>query len=119
MNLTRNESDVFQCRGIHNERSSNGDSPKLISSSKALLIILHLLFRFGVDKYFSGTFRSNVNRHAFQARQIPAPDLIVIDEVSALAHWAATRASMIFQSISAHDRIEFGQKPILVIGNLQ
>jgi hypothetical protein len=43
----------------------------------------------------------------------------IIDELSILTCWAANWASLTLQSISAHDRIEFKGKPILVAGDLR
>jgi superfamily I DNA and/or RNA helicase len=47
-----------------------------------------------------------------------AADLIIIDEVSMLTPWVANRASVALQSISGHERIEFGGKRILFVGDM-
>jgi hypothetical protein len=79
---------------------------------------LHSLFRLGIDKQFTGSFGSNIGRGTVQARHILAADMIVVDEVSMLTPWVAIRVSMTLQSISDHDRIEFGGKRILFVGDL-
>jgi hypothetical protein len=45
-------------------------------------------------------------------------DLIIIDEVSILTPWVASRVSLTLQSISEYERIQFGGKRILLVGDL-
>jgi hypothetical protein len=79
--------------------------------------VLHSLFRFGIDEQSRGGFRSNIGRDRPLARYILAADLIIIDEVSMLTPWVANRVSLTLQSISGQERIEFGGKWILFVGD--
>jgi hypothetical protein len=79
---------------------------------------LHSLFRLGIDEQFAGSFRSNIGCGTAQAGYILAADLIVIDEVSMLTSTVPNQVAMTLQSISDHDRIEFGGKRILFVGGL-
>jgi hypothetical protein len=76
------------------------------------------LFRLGIDEQSGVDFRSNIGRGSPLVWYIFAADLIIIDEVSMLAPWVANRISMTLQSISGHERIEFGGKRILFVGDL-
>jgi hypothetical protein len=78
---------------------------------------LHSLFRLGIDEQSRGDFRSNIGRGTPLARYILAADLIIIDEVSMLTPWVANRVSLTLQSISGYERIQFGGKRILFVGN--
>jgi hypothetical protein len=62
----------------------------------------HSLFRFGIHKCITGSFRSNIGRDALQARDILAADLVILDEVSVLTPWVPNRAPIIRQSISIY-----------------
>jgi hypothetical protein len=44
--------------------------------------------------------------------------LIIIDEVSMLTPWVANKVSLTLQSISGYERIRFGGKRILFVGDL-
>jgi hypothetical protein len=79
---------------------------------------LHSLFHLGIDEQFTGSFRSNIGRDTPLARHILAADLIIIDEISMLTPWVANRVSMTLQSISDEERIEFGGRRILFVGDL-
>jgi hypothetical protein len=68
---------------------------------------LHSLFRLGIGKQFTGSFRSNGGRDAPLAGHFLAADLIIVDEVSMLTLWMANRVCITLQSISGHGRIEF------------
>jgi hypothetical protein len=81
-------------------------------------ITLHSLFPLGIDEHSAGGFHSNVGRRTPLARYILDADLIIIDEVSMLTPWVANRVSMTLQSISIHDRIEFGGTWFLFVGDL-
>jgi MoxR-like ATPase len=79
---------------------------------------LHSLFRLGIDEQSLGGFRSNIGHGTPLARYVFAADLIIIDEVSMLAPWVANRVSLTLQSISGYERIQFGGKWILFVGDL-
>jgi hypothetical protein len=80
--------------------------------------ILHSLFHLGINEQSRGGFRSNIGRGTPLARYILAADLIIIDEVSILTFWVANRVSLTLQSISGCERIQFGGKRILFVGDL-
>jgi hypothetical protein len=86
--LQSDESGDFQCRGILDELSSNGSSPKLISSSKVLPGTLDSLVRLGIDKWSAARFLSNISRHALQQidfiERIDTPDILHNDIPSVL-----------------------------------
>jgi hypothetical protein len=79
---------------------------------------VHSLFRLGIDEQSLGGFRSNIGRGTPLARYVLAADLIIIDEGSILTPWVANRVSLTLQSISGYERIEFGGKRILFVGDL-
>jgi hypothetical protein len=79
---------------------------------------LHSLFRLGIDQQSQGGFRSNIGRGTPLARCILAADLVIIDEVSMLTPWVANRVSLTLRSISGYERIQFGRKRILFVGDL-
>jgi hypothetical protein len=76
------------------------------------------LFHLGIDEQFTGSFRSNIGRDTPVSRHIFAADLIIIDEVSMSTPWVTNRVPMTLRSISDQDKIEFGGKPILFVGDL-
>jgi hypothetical protein len=80
--------------------------------------ILHSLFRLGIDEQSRGGIRSNIGRGTPLDRYILAADLIIIDEISMLTPWVANRVSLTLQSISGYERIQFGGKLILFVGDL-
>jgi hypothetical protein len=79
---------------------------------------VHFLFRLGIDEQSRGGFRSNVGRGTPLARFILAAALIIIDEVSMLTPWVANKISLTLQSIYRYERIQFGGKLILFVGDL-
>jgi hypothetical protein len=79
---------------------------------------LHSLFRLGIDEQSTRSFRSNIGRGTLLAPHILAADLIVINEASIMTPLVVNRVSMTLQSISANNRIEFGGKQILFVGDL-
>jgi ATP-dependent exoDNAse (exonuclease V) alpha subunit len=79
---------------------------------------LHSLFRLGIDGQSGGCFRSNIGRGTPVAQYILTADLIIIDEISMLTPWVANRVSLTVQSISGYERIQFGGKRILFVGDL-
>jgi hypothetical protein len=80
---------------------------------------LHSLCRLSIDEEFTGSFRSNIGCDSFRARDIFTANLIIIDEVSMLRRLVVNRVLMTLQSISVHDRVEFGGKMILFVGDLR
>jgi hypothetical protein len=79
---------------------------------------LHSLFRLGIDEQSRGGFGSDIGRSTPLAEYILAADLIIIDEVSMLTPCIANRVSLTLQSISGYERIQFGGKWILFVGDL-
>jgi hypothetical protein len=79
---------------------------------------LHSLFRLGIDEQSRGGFRLNIGRGTPLARHILAGDLIIIDEMSMLTPWVANRVSLTLQSISGYERIQFGGKRTLFVGDM-
>jgi nucleoside-triphosphatase THEP1 len=79
---------------------------------------LHSLSRLGIDEQSRGGFRSNIGRGTPLARYILAADLIIIDEVLMLTPWVANRVSLTLHSICGYERIQFGGKRILFVGDL-
>jgi hypothetical protein len=65
-----------------------------------------------------GGFRPNIGRGTPLARYILAADLNMMDEASILTPWVANGVSMILQSLSGYERIQFGGKRILFVGDL-
>jgi hypothetical protein len=79
---------------------------------------LHSLFRLGINKQSRGGFRSNIGCDTPLTRYVLVADLIIIDEVSMLTPWVANRILLTLQSISGYERIQFGGKRILFVGDL-
>jgi hypothetical protein len=79
---------------------------------------LHSLFRLGIDEQSRGGVRSNIGRDTPLTRYILAADLIIINEVSMLTPWVANKVLLTLQSISGDERIQFGGKRILFVGDL-
>jgi hypothetical protein len=79
---------------------------------------LHSPFHLKIDEKSRGDFRSNIRHTTPLAQYILAAELILIDEGSILTPQIANRVSLNLQSISGDDRIEFGGKPILFVGDL-
>jgi hypothetical protein len=79
---------------------------------------LHSLFRLGMDEQSRGGVRSNIRRGTPLARDILAADLIIIYEVSMLTSWVANKVSLALQSTYGYERIQFGGKRILFVGDL-
>jgi DNA helicase HerA-like ATPase len=80
--------------------------------------IFHSLFRLGIDEQSRGVFCSNIGRDTPLGRYILASHLIIIDEVSMLTPWAANRVSLTLQSIFGYERIQFGGKQIIFVGDM-
>jgi ATP-dependent exoDNAse (exonuclease V) alpha subunit len=76
---------------------------------------LHSLFHLGRDEQAAGGFRSNIGGGSSLARHILAADLIIIDEVSMLTPWVATRVLLTPQSIPGDDQLESRGKQILFV----
>jgi hypothetical protein len=81
-------------------------------------ITFHSLFRLGIDEQSRGSFRLNIGRGTPLARYILAADLIIIDQVWKLTPWVVNRVSLALQSISIYEKIQFGGKRILFVGDL-
>jgi hypothetical protein len=79
---------------------------------------LFFLCGLGIDEQSWEGFRSNIGRGNPLTRCILAVDLIIIDGVSMLTLWVATRVSLTLQSISGYERIQFGGERILFVGDL-
>jgi hypothetical protein len=75
---------------------------------------LYSLSHLGIDEQSRGGFRSNIGRGT-PGMFLP---LIIIDEVLMLTPWVANKVSLTLQSISGYERIQFGGKRILFVGDL-
>jgi hypothetical protein len=78
---------------------------------------LHSLSRLGIDEQSRGV-SVQISDTVLRWPDISADDLIIIDEVSMLTPWVANRVSLALQSMYGYERIQFGGKRILFVGDL-
>jgi hypothetical protein len=77
--------------------------------------MVHSLFRFEIDEISGKGFISNDEHGPSRAERLMSADLIVIDNVSMLAHLVLHIVSLTLQSISDRSHDSFGQRKILSV----
>jgi hypothetical protein len=80
---------------------------------------VHSLFHLEIEELITGSLRFNIGRDALEARDIFAANLTIIGDILVVTHCVSNRVSVALQSISVHDRMQFGGKTILFTDDLR